>query len=55
MIDNNCNVKVKRIRFGNLKKIVKFYDLIDEFYSIILENLKNGLRIGRGYCIEINK
>ncbi|EGT2203282.1 GNAT family N-acetyltransferase [Clostridioides difficile] len=55
LIDNNCNAKVKRIRLGNLKKTVKLYDLIDEFHSTTLENLKNGLRTGRGYCIEINK
>lgn len=48
-------LKVKRIRFGNLKRIVRLYDLIDEFENTTVDCIKNGLKTGRGYCIEVNK
>lgn len=49
---NKSNIKIKRIKFGNINKIVKLYDLIDEFENTTSESIKNGLRTGRGYCIE---
>lgn len=53
--ENGINIKPKKIRFGNINKIAKLYEDIDEFENTTVENIKNGLRTGRGYCIEINK
>lgn len=55
LVSEDLNVKVKKIRFGNINKVVKLYDLIEEFDSTSAENIKNGLKTGRGYCIEINR
>lgn len=51
----DLNVKVKKIRFWNINKIVKLYELIEEFDSTSVENIKAGLKSGRGYCIEIDR
>lgn len=48
-------IKVKKVRFGNLKRIVRLYELIDEFENTNIDCIKNGLKTGRGYCIEVNK
>jgi predicted GNAT family acetyltransferase len=53
--ENGINIRPKKIRFGNINKIAKLYEDIDEFENTTVENIKNGLRTGRGYCIEINK
>ena len=55
LIEDDSKVKVKKIKFGKLKKVVKLYESIDEFENTTVESIKNGLRSGRGYCIEINK
>lgn len=55
LIEDNSKVKVKKIRFGKLKKIVKLYECIEEFENTTVQSIKNGLKSGRGYCIEINK
>ncbi|RDY28794.1 GNAT family N-acetyltransferase [Romboutsia weinsteinii] len=55
LMSRNSKIKVKKIRFGNLNKIVKLYESINEFENTNTESIKNGLRTGRGYCIEINK
>lgn len=55
LIDTRSRVKVKKIRFGKISKIVKLYELIEEFENTTIDNIKNGLKTGRGYCIEINK
>ncbi len=47
--------KIRKIKFGNISKIVKLYEMIDEFENTTIENIKNGLKTGRGYCIEIDK
>jgi len=53
--DIEIGLKPKKIRFGNISKVVKLYEDIHEFENTTVENIKNGLRTGRGYCIEINK
>lgn len=53
--DNGIKIKPKKIRFGNINKVAKLYESIDEFENTTVENIKNGLKTGRGYCIEINK
>jgi len=49
------NIKVKKIRFGNINKVAKLYDAIEEFENTTADSIKQGLRSGRGYCIEINR
>lgn len=49
------NIKIKKIRFSNINKVVKLYDVIEEFENTTVDSIKNGLKSGRGYCIEINK
>lgn len=46
------NIKLRKIRFGNLNKIVKLYEEIEEFENTTLDNIKSSLKTGRGYCIE---
>ena len=46
------NVKLRKIRFGNLNKIARLYEDIDEFENTTVENIKSSLKTGRGYCIE---
>lgn len=46
------NVKLKKIRFGNLNKVVKLYEEIDEFENTTIDSIKSSLKTGRGYCIE---
>lgn len=53
--DIEIGLKPKKIRFGNINKVVKLYEDILEFENTTVENIKNSLRTGRGYCIEINK
>lgn len=55
LIDNSEVIKLRKIKFGNINKIVNLYRLIDEFENTNVEAIKNGLRTGRGYCIEINR
>lgn len=50
--DNNKYVKLKKIKFGNLSRIVKLYEEIGEFENITIDNIKSSLKTGRGYCIE---
>lgn len=49
------NMKIKKIRFGNINKIVKLYNEIEEFENTTAYSIKNGLKSGRGYCVEINR
>lgn len=49
------DIKIKKIRFGNINKVAKLYGVIDEFENTSVESIKNGLKSGRGYCIEVNK
>lgn len=49
---NEKDVKLKKIRFGNIGKIVKLYEEIDEFENTTMENIKASLKTGRGYCVE---
>ena len=35
--------------------VSKLYEEIDVFENTTVENIINGLRTGRGYCIEVNK
>ena len=53
--DIEIGLKPKKIRFGNISKVAKLYEEIDEFENTTIESIKGGLRTGRGYCIEINK
>ena len=46
------NIRLKKIRFGNLNKIVRLYEEIDEFENTTVDNIKASLKTGRGYCIE---
>lgn len=55
LVDNGLDSKIKRIKFGNINKIVKLYELIDEFENTTSDSIKNGLKTGRGYCIEIDR
>lgn len=45
-------IKLKKIRFGNLNKVVKLYEEIDEFENTTVDSIKSSLKTGRGYCIE---
>ena len=45
-------VRLKKIRFGNLNKIVRLYEEIDEFENTTVDNIKATLKTGRGYCVE---
>lgn len=49
------DLSVKRIRFGKISKIAKLYEVIDEFETPTVQSIKNGLKSGRGYCIEVNR
>lgn len=49
------DVKIKKIKFGNINKIVKLYEIIDEFENTTCDNVRNGLKTGRGYCIEVDR
>lgn len=53
--DNNLNIKVKKMRFRHLGKVAKLYEIIDEFENTNIENLRNGLKSGRGYFIELDR
>lgn len=53
--DYNLKANIKKIKFGNINKIVKLYELIDEFEDTTADSIKNALRTGRGYCIEMNR
>lgn len=55
LINRGEDIKIKKIKFGNINKIVKLYEKIDEFENTNSDNIKNGLRSGRGYCIEKDK
>lgn len=46
------SIRLRKIRFGNLHKIVKLYEEIDEFENTTIDNIKSSLKTGRGYCIE---
>ena len=48
------DTKLKKIRFGNLNKIVRLYEEIDDFENTTVDNIKASLKTGRGYCIEKN-
>lgn len=50
----NNSVRLKKIRFGNLHKIVKLYEEIDEFENTTIDNIKATLKTGRGYFVEMN-
>jgi len=52
---NNKNINIKKIRFRNINKVAKLYEVIDEFENTTAESIKNGLKTGRGYCIEMNR
>lgn len=49
------DIGVKRIRFGKINKVAKLYECIDEFETPSVQSIKNGLKSGRGYCIEVNR
>lgn len=53
--DDNPNIKIKKMRFRHLGKVAKLYEDIDEFENTTIDNLRNGLKTGRGYFIEIDK
>ena len=53
--DNGVDVKVKKMRFRHLNKVTKLYEVIDEFENTTVENLRSGLKTGRGYYIEIDR
>lgn len=55
LVDNSVDAKIKKIKFGNINKIVKLYDYIDEFENTSADSIRNGLKTGRGYCIEIDR
>lgn len=46
------SIKLRKIRFGNLNKVVRLYEEIDEFENTTVDNIKSSLKTGRGYCIE---
>ena len=46
------NIKLRKIRFGNLNKVVRLYEEIDEFENTTVDNIKSSLKTGRGYCVE---
>ncbi|MGL5752046.1 MAG: GNAT family N-acetyltransferase [Paraclostridium sp.] len=49
------DMSVKRIRFGKINKVAKLYEVIDEFETPSPKSIKNGLKSGRGYCVEENR
>lgn len=49
------DVKIKKIKYRSLYKIVKLYEDIDEFENTTIENIVSGLRTGRGYYIDDKK
>ncbi|MCR8745168.1 GNAT family N-acetyltransferase [Romboutsia lituseburensis] len=53
--ENRSEIKIKKIRFGNINKVAKLYESIEEFDVTSVENIKSGLKSGRGYCVEINR
>ena len=53
--DIEIGFRPKKIGFRNINKVVKLYEHIHEFENTTVENIKNSLKTGRGYCIEINK
>ena len=53
--DTEIGFRPKKIGFRNINKVVKLYEDIHEFENTTVENIKNSLKTGRGYCIEINK
>lgn len=55
LINNGENIKIKRIKFGNINKIVRLYEIIDEFENTSCESIRNGLKTGRGYCVEMDR
>ena len=55
LISDNKNINIKKIRFRNINKVAKLYEVIDEFENTTVESIKNGLKTGRGYCIEMNR
>jgi predicted GNAT family acetyltransferase len=55
LISDNKNINIKKIRFTNINKVAKLYEVIDEFENTTVESIKNGLKTGRGYCIEMNR
>ena len=46
------DIKLRKIRFGNLNKIVRLYEEIEEFENTTIDNIKASLKTGRGYCVE---
>ncbi len=46
------NIKLRKIRFGNLNKIVRLYEEIEEFENTTVENIRSSLKSGRGYYVE---
>lgn len=52
---DDLNIKVKKMRFIHLNKVAKLYEAIEEFENTTVENLRNGLKTGRGYFIEQDK
>ncbi len=52
---NFKDIIIKKIKIGNLKKIVNLYERIDEFENTSVKCIKSGLKTGRGYYIEVNK
>ncbi|SCH09348.1 MULTISPECIES: GNAT family N-acetyltransferase [unclassified Romboutsia] len=53
--EDNVNIKVKKMKFRHLGKVAKLYEAIDEFENTTVDNLRNGLKTGRGYFIEVDK
>lgn len=49
------NCKIKKIRFRHLNKVAKLYESIDEFENTTIENLRSGLKTGRGYFVEADR
>lgn len=52
---NTRDIRIKKIKIWNLKKIVNLYARIDEFENTSIKCIKSGLKTGRGYYIEVNK
>lgn len=52
---NTGDIRIKKIKLGNLKKIANLYERIDEFENTTVKCIKSGLKTGRGYYIEVNK
>ncbi|MGL5692875.1 MAG: GNAT family N-acetyltransferase, partial [Peptostreptococcaceae bacterium] len=48
----DLNLKIKKMRFRHLNKVTKLYESIDEFENATVENIRSGLKTGRGYFIE---